>query len=340
MIETIIPHAPADVAPMRAAFARTVSTQWERYVPDALGPPGQSISDSQFAKGRFIGEMYARACYSMLLVSGRGPITLSVPIRAAAVLPLSRRWTIRLGSTLLVCMKHLLPDAIHRQLLLMSALMGVLDVVLDGTASTGQAAALHVASLFVRPAPTEVLAAEQMIVALVQAARQSETAWQGEYWQRVLQPAVREYCQAEVLAVEQMSDPTGMGHRWAGLEAAIKGMWYVIGPRMGLQGDLCRFEQRQWNREQRWMADTSLLMQIIDDWVDQDDDCGARLTAVVAGEWTLESVAGLYRKTMRDLTALLDEGGIRNPVLKDLLVDLYTDYLQAAISAMDSGLAA
>jgi len=62
----------------------------------------------------------------------------------------------------------------------MSALMGVLDVVLDGTASSGEAAALRVASLFVRPAPSQVLPAEQMIVALVQAARQSETAWQGK----------------------------------------------------------------------------------------------------------------------------------------------------------------
>jgi hypothetical protein len=88
------------------------------------------------------------------------------------------------------------------------------------------------------------------------------------------------------------------------------------------------------------MADTSLLMQMIDDWVDQDEDRGARLTPVVAGNWTLQSAAELYEKTIRDLTTLLDASAIQRPVLKDLLIDLYKDYLHAAIDAMRSGLAA
>src|SRR5207244_4331170 len=115
-----------------------------------------------------------------------------------------------------------------------------------------------------------------------------------EYWERVLQPAVRNYCLAEVLAIERAPDPTGMGHRSAGIEAAIKGMWYVAGPVMGLQDDSFRFERSQWNREQQWMADTSLLMQMIDDWVDQDEDRGTRLTPVVTGDWTLASASALF----------------------------------------------
>ncbi len=179
-----------------------------------------------------------------------------------------------------------------------------------------------------------------MIVALAQAARQTETVWQAEYWVSVLQPAVRRYCEAEVLAVKGVPDSTGMGHRWAGIDAAIKGMWYVAGPRMGLQGDSVRFEMDRWNREQQWMADTTLLMQMIDDWVDQDEDRGARLTPVVAGDWDLESAADLFDKTLRDLSVLLDASRIQKPVLKAILVDLYKDYLHTAMDAMRAGVAA
>ena len=47
------------------------------------------------------------------------------------MLPLSRGLAIRLGGALLSGLNRLLPQAVHRQLLLTSALMGALDVVLD-----------------------------------------------------------------------------------------------------------------------------------------------------------------------------------------------------------------
>ena len=154
----------------------------------------------------------------------------------------------------------------------------------------------------------------------------------------MLQPAVRKYCLAEVLAVKHSPDPTGIGHRWAGIEAAIKGMWYVAGPLSGLRGDPSSFERSEWTREQQWMADTSLLMQMIDDWVDQDR--GARLTAVHTGNWTVERAAVLFQKTHQDLHVLLDASGIRNPTLKAIFADLYVNYLHAALDAMRTGVAA
>jgi hypothetical protein len=336
----IIPRPPSDVAPLRLAFARMVSKQWDKYVPGALDGCETALAASQFSKGRFIGEMYARACYSMLLVSAQGPKSLRVPVRASAFLPQSRGLTIRFGSAVLLGMEQLLPSPVHRQLLLTSALMGMLDVVLDAAAASGEAAAIRVASVMEEPSPPGLLPAEKIIVALSQAARQRETEWQSRYWTHILQPAVRRYCQAEALAVEQTPDPTHMGHRGAGIEGVIKGMWYVIGPLIGLRGAVAGFESGDWNREQRWMADTTLLMQMIDDWVDQDEDRGSRLTPVVTGDWTLESAADLFDKTIRDLSALLDASGIQKPVLKTVLTDLYKDYLHTALDAMRTGMAA
>jgi len=337
VIEALIPAPPPDIAPLRIAFCSLVSRQWEAHVPiasaNALGP----VVHAQSAKIRFIAEMYARACYSMLLVSPNGPLPLRLLVQATATLPLSRSLAIRLGSHLFASLDWLVPQALHRQLLLTSTLMGMLDVVLDEKASSGEAAVLRIGSLISQEAPAPLLPIEKPIVSLAQTIRRDESAWQSDFWETVLQPAVRNYCLAEALAVVHASDPTGMGHRWAGIDAAIKGMWYVVGPHMGLLGSLSRFERPEWNREQEWMADTSLLMQMIDDWVDQDEDRGTRVTPVIAGNWSPQSVSDLYRKTVQDLLAML--GVNRNRPLRQLFLDLYNDYLHVALGGMSVGVA-
>ena len=81
-------------------------------------------------------------------------------------------------------------------------------------------------------------------------------------------------------------------------------------------------------------------MQMIDDWVDQDEDRDVRLTPVVTGEWVLTSAAELFDQTVRDLVSLLDASGLRQSVLKTILVDLYKDYLYTAVDGMRTGAAA
>lgn len=73
LIEGLIPKPPADVSALRAAFSKTVANQWRRYVPSALGDAPLGLDREQAVKVHFLAEMYARACYSMLLVSARGP---------------------------------------------------------------------------------------------------------------------------------------------------------------------------------------------------------------------------------------------------------------------------
>ncbi len=302
-----------------------IAEQWEIHVPAALSgslPTG---------KARIIGEMYARACYSILLLSPAGPALVRLPVRAAGVLPLSGETALRLAVVLLKNLNRLIPEAVHRQVLLVSALMGLLDIVLDAAASAGESAVLRVASLVTRQPPACQRPAEQTLTTLTRAMHLHESAWQAEYWEEVVQPAVRKYCLAEALAVAHAPDPAGMAHRGAGIAAALSGMWYALGPR--LLSASCQ-------RERRWMQSTGLFMQMIDDWVDQDEDRGFRSTPVVAGDWTLQTVDTLYRETLRDLTAMLTANGIANPALQCLFVGMYNDYLQTTLYAMLTGVAA
>src|SRR5271155_1533098 len=137
VIEPLIPRPPTDAAPLRAAFSSMVAKQWATHLPAATTSVPLGATRAQSVKARFTAEMYARACYSMLLISARGPALLRLPVRATAMLPLSRGLTIRLGRALLSGLSKLVPHSLHRQLLLTSALMGALDVLLDESASLG-----------------------------------------------------------------------------------------------------------------------------------------------------------------------------------------------------------
>lgn len=211
VLEALIPSPPSDVAATRYAFSSITSRQRKAHVPAALAGSQQGVNDAQFAKARFIAEMYARASYSMLLISASGLGRLRLPVRVAALLPQSRRLAIRFGSALLMSLDRLLPRAVHRQLLLTSAVMGMLDVVLDETAASGQPAVLRISSLITRQAPTPQRPSEQPIITLAEATRRKETAWQSEYWETVLQPAVRAFCLAESLAITPAPNPGGYG---------------------------------------------------------------------------------------------------------------------------------
>jgi hypothetical protein len=87
------------------------------------------------------------------------------------------------------------------------------------------------------------------------------------------------------------------------------------------------------------MADTSLLMQMIDDWIDQDEDIAVRSTAVLSRDWSPEGIRSLYQKTIEDLNLLLNKSGVRNENVRALFVELYTDFIHVGLDAMKKGIA-
>jgi hypothetical protein len=232
----------------------------------------------------------------------------------------------------------LLPARVHRQLALMATMIGLIDQLLDEATANGPDEASQIA-LLLTAVPEARSPLQAALQTLVRGLRAKESNWQANYWTTILLPATQRYCQEEALAATGKRDPSGMGYRWAGIEAAISGMWYVVGSYLGLEDGYNAFRRENWNAEQKWMADTSLLMQMFDDWIDQDEDCAVRSTAVLSHDWSPERIQNLYRKTMEDLTLLLDKSGVRNDTVRRLFVDLYTDYIHAGLDAMKSGIA-
>jgi hypothetical protein len=296
-IAQLIPPPAPDLTPLRSQFTRAVDSLREQYAAGL---------DKGLTRVRFVAGMYARGCYSMLLVKSRAA-------RMGGRVPLPRVVAISFIGALLRRLPRLASRDTHSRIACVSTLMATIDPVLDEAAAGGLELALRVPD-------------DPPIRSLIEATRAGESPWRARYWEESVAPAVRDYCAAEALAVAGMPDPAAIGHRGAGIQAVVEGMWYAIGPELGFDAPDCR--------QLQWMTDTTRIMQMIDDWVDQDEDCGKRLTPVLNGDWTLADVAGLYGKTVEDLKKLLDDAGVHAPALQNVVVDLYTDYLQLALEAM------
>jgi hypothetical protein len=337
-IEELIASPPDDVIRLRQSIQKMVAVQLQRYVPSALGADDLGRGTAKAVKIRFLAEMYLRACYSMIIMSDRCPLLLRIQIRCPRQLPLPRAVVLSAGPRIFSLLDWLLPARVHRQLALMATMIGLIDQLLDEATANGPDEASQIALLLtVVPEPRSPL--QTALQTLVRSLRVGESSWQANYWTTVLLSATQKYCQEEALAATGKRDPSGMGFRWAGIEAAISGMWYVVGPFLGLDDDFEAFRRQNWNAEQKWMADTSLLMQMIDDWIDQDEDLSVRSTAVLSRDWSPEGIQNLYQKTIEDLTLLLNKNGVRNGTVRRLFVDLYTDYIYAGLDAMKSGVA-
>jgi hypothetical protein len=337
-IEERIFSPPDDVFRLRQSIQKVVAAQWQRYVPPALSASPLEGGTAKAVKIRFLAEMYLRACYSMIAVSDRCPLLLRMQIRCPRQLPLPRAVVLLAGTRFFSSLNWLLPARVHRQLALMATMIGLIDQLLDEATANGPDEALRIALLLTaEPAPHSPL--QTTLHTLVRSLRADESSWQACYWTTVLLPATQKYCQEEALAATGKKDPSGMGYRWAGIEAVISGMWYVIGSYIGLDNHRQSHQRQNWNAQQKWMADTSLLMQMIDDWIDQDEDRAVRSTAVLSRDWSPAGIQRLYWKTIDDLTLLLDKNGVRNETIGKLFVDLYTDYIHAGLDAMKNGIA-
>src|SRR5215472_9051132 len=181
LIQSLIPRPPGDVAVLRAAFSKMVARQWRRHVPSAVADAPLGSPE----KARFMAGMYARACYSMLLVSAGGPLLCRAPIRIATGLPVKRATAVRCGHYLLSFLDHLVPRSAHRQLALMATLMAVVDIVLDEAAPAGHDSVLRVASMLSGQPQSMTNPQEATLATLACSVRAHESQWQTDYWVNV-----------------------------------------------------------------------------------------------------------------------------------------------------------
>lgn len=130
------------------------------------------------------------------------------------------------------------------------------------------------------------------------------------------------WIRAEVRAMLGEPDPSGMGHRLAGVEGTIDGLLFPVA-RYGDEGT------------RRWMIDVSLFVQIADDWLDVEADLASdRLTPVLTGAWTFRDVEASWRRSVEGIERLVRGAGLTSPRYVRFVREAYVLMMTDVIGAM------
>jgi hypothetical protein len=319
-VEEIVEPPSAAIERLAETVMRVVTAQWQRCVDDVFESGSEARRAVSTPKARRAAIMYARGCYSMVVLGRRAPLRLRALVRVSGHLPLSANVAARMGSLTFGALSFLLPKRVHRRIVLVGVLMVMLDEIVDDYAQKGRA--------------TERVFEDAVMRVLVRALREGESEWQRDYWNSVMLPAMTRFVREEQRAVAGQMDVERMGYRGAGIDAGIKSMWYAVGTYIGLGNPTDSSDRANWNLAQRWMAEGALLVQMMDDWVDRDKDALVRPTPVTLGQWTMKDIEAKYRATGDELAGVLREQGIDSHALQSVVRALYAEYLYRALRAM------
>jgi hypothetical protein len=133
---------------------------------------------------------------------------------------------------------------------------------------------------------------------------------------------VRAWIRAEVRAMVGEIDPTGLGHRRAGVEGTIEGLLFPV----------ARFASAA---TRRWMVDVSMFVQMMDDWLDLELDLESdRPTPVTTGAWTLSDVDAAWERSLTGIDRLVRMSCLSSPHYVGLVRESYVLMMHEVMEAM------
>ncbi|HSM51016.1 MAG TPA: hypothetical protein VLA75_06415 [Thermoanaerobaculia bacterium] len=221
-----------------------------------------------------------------------------------------------------------------RRIALGIAFMGVVDEVLDralaGLAPAERVERIRAAVRDTDPATGRARPAEEGLV-LIAALRAALAEGLSGAEERALDEVLAgclDWAEEERARLEARPDPAGIAHRGAGIEVGTRGLaWTVerwIGP-----------------AERDWMRAVSTFMQMVDDWIDLEDDLArGERTPVAEGVWTLGEIGARFRETSEAIVAIAERNGESYPPYLELLRDSYVHRIRVLARQMASGEAA
>ncbi len=150
--------------------------------------------------------------------------------------------------------------------------------------------------------------------------------WERAPFERAM-TKLKAWIDAEVAGMTGVVDPTGLGHRVAGVEGTIDGLLFPVHRYAGEDA-------------RRWMYDVSMFIQMMDDYLDLEKDIiEGRNTPVRSGEWTIDGIVSGWQKTVTGIEALTRAGGLGAPHYVRFVRDAYVLMMCEVLEGMASGIA-
>ncbi len=326
-----------EVRPFTDAIREVVFAKYERYVLPIVREAWPEVLGEPFGKKlRFLAcNLYASAPYTVLFCAPRPPLPIAIAVRAGDRLRLSAPVLSRAGAAAVHLLGSLSLEEQHRRIVLISAFIAAIDHAfdhcMDGVAPAERERrikGLLAGTWDPQSEPDRRQRAPLVLTRALQLAMADGIAGGDRRAFEAALVRVVEWVESEVKGMTGVPDPRGLGHRLAGVEGTIDGLVFPV---------------HRWAGEgaRQWMYGVSMYTQMIDDWIDYDDDRrDIRQTPVITGQWTFEAIEAKWRETLDGIEALAREGGATGGRFVGFLRDAYASMMSEVMEAMIVGLAA
>lgn len=266
-------------------------------------------------------DLYASAPYTALFCAPRRPPLVRVVTDLGNALPLPMFALAALGRGAVRVLGRVAYPAQHRRIALIAAFIVVVDHVFDHclTDPPEERERKLLRALCGEDAPSS-----PELSLTVSLAQGMAEGLDGE--ERVTFDAAMDrvyaWIRAEVRAMLGEPDPSGLGHRLAGVEGTIDGLLFPV-VKYGGEG------------ARRWMYDVSMFVQIADDWLDYEADLASdRMTPVISGDWTERDVETSWRRSVEGLERLVRDAGLGSPRYVRFVREAYVLMMRDVLDAM------
>jgi hypothetical protein len=290
------------VRPLAQGIRATAHAHFDRHVLPLVRAHWPAVEGTAFFDKLRIGacDLYASGPYTALLCAPRRPLRVRLVTDLGNALPLSPALLAQLGRVAMLLLGRFALADQHRRIALVAAFIVVVDHALDHVmpdAPELRGPRLE-AVLDGRASPDHpaLALARALAVAMSDGL---DAADRGAF--EAAMARVTEWIRAEVRAMRHEPDPTGLGHRRAGVEGTIDGLLFPV---VRWAGEGAR----------AWMYDVSMFVQLMDDWMDAEADARSdRPTPVVTGAWTFDDVAAAWHRSVTGLEGLVRAAGLTSP---------------------------
>jgi len=324
LMRALVGDADPSVRPLTVGLFALTNRSYDRWVMPLIRTHWPSLVSEPFGLKLRLAtcNLYDSAPYTVLLCSPRRPLFFQVVSRIGNALPLPLPGLARLGQVGLSLLDRWPGyDPIHRRIILVAAFIATIDHCFDHLmdeppAERGRLIKQLIDGHWLPDTPPLRLARalrDEMGRDLAMDERQPYAD---------AMRTLHTWVDSEVAALEGSVDPTGLGHRLAGIEGAIDGLQVAVKRYTGDEG-------------RAWMIDVSLFVQMLDDWIDLEGDLESGLrTPVAQGLWTYEDIAQAWRRTVSGLENLVRSAGLTAPHYVDLIRETYILMLREVVEGM------
>ena len=322
-VRTLIGEPDRSVRHLAQGIRATARRHFDRHVEPLIDATWPAVRGTPFAEKLRIGacDLYASAPYTALFCAPRRPLLVRLATDTGSRLPLPLPALALLGRGAMELLGRFAYPRQHRSIALISAFIVVVDHALDHCMDDPPALRgprLEAIIAGRSPATTPALALTR---ALAGAMAEGLDPDERVAFERAME-RMTGWIRAEVRAMLCEPDPTGLGHRLAGIEGTIDGLLFPV---VRYAGEGAR----------AWMYDVSLFVQVLDDWFDYEVDARSdRATPVTTGDWTFTDVAATWRRSTDGIEALVRASGLDSPRYVRFVRESYVLMMHEVMEAM------